>query len=221
MKKRIVLGLSLAAMVAAGGAYAAQEQGRPKLDANGDGTISRAEAQAGAAALFARLDVNHDGKLDETDRELHRQAMKTRLFERLDSDGSGQISKGEFLADKGPGDKGPGDDGPDGDGDDGPHGDGPHGDGPHGDGPHGDGPGHGHDKGPGMHMSGGMMAMAELADTNHDGAISQAEFTAAAMQRFEAMDTNHDGQVTREERQAARGQMKGARQHEGADQPQG
>jgi hypothetical protein len=210
MKKRIVLGLSLATLVAAGGAYAAQEQSRPKLDANGDGTITRAEAQAGAAAMFVRMDLNHDGKLDHADRELYRQTMKTRLFERLDSDRSGQVSKAEFLADKGPGEHGGGPD------DDGPDGDGP------GDAPGGHGPGKGAGMHPGaMRMGGGMMAMAKLADTNHDGAISQAEFTAAAMQRFEAMDTNKDGQVTREEREAARAPMKGPGQHRREAQPEG
>jgi Ca2+-binding EF-hand superfamily protein len=52
------------------------------------------------------------------------------------------------------------------------------------------------------------MRMARMADTNSDGAITTAEFTAAALQRFDAMDTNKDGQVTPEERQAAREQMR-------------
>ena len=51
-------------------------------------------------------------------------------------------------------------------------------------------------------MGGGMM-MGRSADANHDGALTQAEFVGAAMQRFDRTDANHDGQITREERQAA------------------
>jgi hypothetical protein len=72
----------------------------------------------------------------------------------------------------------------------------------------------------GMHGRGGpggMMAMAEQADTNHDGAISQAEFMAAAMKRFDAEDTNHDGKVTKEERQASREARKAQWQAKKAD----
>jgi len=57
-----------------------------------------------------------------------------------------------------------------------------------------------------------MMAMARDADTNKDGAISQAEFMAAAMKRFDAEDTNHDGKITKEERAAAHEARKEARQ---------
>jgi hypothetical protein len=53
----------------------------------------------------------------------------------------------------------------------------------------------------------GMM-MGRMADANRDGAVTQAEFTAAARQRFERMDGNKDGQVTSEERQAAREAMR-------------
>jgi hypothetical protein len=63
----------------------------------------------------------------------------------------------------------------------------------------------------GMHHGhGGMMKMMAMkADSNNDGAVSQAEFAAAAMQRFERADTNKDGQVTREERRTAHAGMRG------------
>ena len=38
-------------------------------DRMGDKTVTRAEAEARAREVFARLDVNHDGKLDKADRE--------------------------------------------------------------------------------------------------------------------------------------------------------
>jgi hypothetical protein len=214
--RKLTLGLSVAAL-AIGGAACAQAPAsppqdgprmeRPRIDANGDGTVTRAEAQAAATALFARLDVNKDGKLDQADRELGRQQKRDKMFARLDTNGDGSISKAEFAADKGPEGRGsegrgPGKDGPPPPG--GPRGEGP---GKDGHGPRG-GPGHGgHGRGHGPH-GGGMMAMARDADTNKDGAISQAEFMAAAMKRFDAEDTNHDGQVTKAEREAAHAAQK-------------
>lgn len=43
-----------------------------------------------------------------------------------------------------------------------------------------------------------------MGDTDNDGRVSQAEFTAAALARFDAVDANRDGTVSTEERQAAR-----------------
>ena len=64
--------------------------------------------------------------------------------------------------------------------------------------------------------------MAGMADANKDGAVTQAEFTAAALQRFDRADTNRDGTVTAEERRAARQAMRDemrARWQERAGQP--
>lgn len=52
-------------------------------------------------------------------------------------------------------------------------------------------------------MRGAERPMAR-ADTDRDGAISQAEFTAAALARFERADADGDGTVTRAERRALR-----------------
>ncbi len=46
--------------------------------------------------------------------------------------------------------------------------------------------------------------MIEMADTNKDGQVTQAEAEALALQHFDQMDTNKDGQVTPEERRAGR-----------------
>jgi len=51
------------------------------------------------------------------------------------------------------------------------------------------------------------MMMGRGADANKDGAVTQAEFTAAALARFDRMDLNKDGQVTKDERQQARKAM--------------
>lgn len=224
------LGLSVAALSIGGIAYAQQTlPAKPMseasmMDTNGDGVITRAEAQQKAAEMFAKMDVNKDGKLDQTDREAHHQEMRARMFDKLDTNHDGSISKTEFMADRGPGGDHPPMDGPDGgpgmggpgggpgggpDDPGGPGMDGPHGPGGPGmDGPGKDGPeGHGRHGMRGMHgMRGGMM-MA-MADANHDGVVTKDEFMAAAMKHFDQADANHDGKVTAEERQAAHEKMK-------------
>lgn len=186
--KKLSLGLSAVALTVGGIAVAQApanppKMERPKIDADGDGTVTRAEAQAAATAMFAKMDVNKDGKLDKADREQSRQQMQERRFAKLDANGDGSISKAEFTADRGP--------------QGGPEGKGPPP--PGGEGPGKDGRGmRGHHGGRGHGPHGGMMD----ADANKDGAISQAEFMAAAMKRFNAEDTNHDGKVTKEERKA-------------------
>lgn len=169
-----LLGLSLSATAFAGTAYAEQSMRGGK---DGDGIVTRAEAQTRTAAAFARMDANKDGKLDKADREAHRAAM----FDRLDTDKSGQISRAEFSARpqhpegaaKGP-----------------------------------DSEGRKHHRWGGRgHHRGGMQA-GRMADANNDGAVTQAEFTAAALGRFDRTDTNKDGKVTGEERQTARKAMR-------------
>ena len=54
-------------------------------------------------------------------------------------------------------------------------------------------------RGPG----GGLMA----ADTNHDGKISHAEFTAQAAARFAKLDANGDGQISPDEMKASMERM--------------
>lgn len=189
--KKFALGLSAATLATGGVAYAQMPAGKAGMDADGNGVITRAEAQSSAAAMFARMDVNKDGKIDKTDRDARHTEMRGKMFDKLDTDKNGSISKGEFMADRGP-------DGAramhkmDGDGKDKRHG----------------------RRG---HHGGGMMMMAKMADTNKDGAISQAEFNTAAVKRFDMMDANKDGQVTKEERQASREKMKAEWQSKRAD----
>lgn len=214
--KTLLLGLSAAALTIGGVACAQAPANnapanqkprmeRPRMDADGDGVITRAEAQARATELFAKLDVNKDGKLDKADRELMHQQRREKMFAKLDTNGDGSISKAEFMADRGPEGRGPGGPGPDGmDGPPPPPPGGEH-DGMR-PGMHGGKMGRGgHHGGPGRFGGprGGMM-MEKQADTNNDGAVTQAEFVAAALKRFDAQDTNHDGKVTTEERAAAR-----------------
>lgn len=183
------LGLSVATFSLGGIAYAQQDlpprpmmHGKSMMDVDGDGVVTRAEAQQKAGEMFAMMDVNKDGKLDQADREARRQEMRGRLFDKLDANHDGSISKEEFMADKGPEGRHPRMNGPEE--------------------PHGPGMG-------GMHgMRGGHMMMMSMADANHDGMITKDEFMAAAMKHFDMADTDHDGKLTKEERQAAHAKMK-------------
>lgn len=55
------------------------------------------------------------------------------------------------------------------------------------------------------HKRGDMM---KLADSNGDGSVSSAEFTAARLARFDQTDANNDGTITRDERRAAHKEMR-------------
>lgn len=57
----------------------------------------------------------------------------------------------------------------------------------------------------------GGKRMMKLADANNDGAISRAEFDAAAKARFAKMDADKSGTITAEEREAAREAFKARR----------
>lgn len=141
---------------------------------------TRAEAQAKAAEIFARMDANKDGKLDATDRAARRAERQAERFASLDADGNGSISKAEWdqhAADRAAKRAEAG---------------------AAGDGKRDGMRGHGGKRG-GHH---GMMM--GRADTDGDKAVSQAEFQTAALARFDAADANKDGQVTAEERQAQR-----------------
>ena len=51
---------------------------------------------------------------------------------------------------------------------------------------------------------GGPGGMMRAADTNNDGAVSQAEAIAAVTKHFAAVDADKDGKITREEMKEAR-----------------
>ena len=191
--KKIALGLSLAALSIGSIAYAANHDGP---DADGDRTVTRAEAQAHAAEMFAKMDANKDGRLDQADRAAHESSMRDEHFAKLDANKDGSISRQEFDA--------------------------AHSGGPDAGARMGhQGMGHqgmGHQGKSGAMMGGGgpggenrgamMMMMMPMVDTNKDQAVSKDEFAAAHLKHFEMSDTNKDGRLTPEERQAARTKMR-------------
>jgi Ca2+-binding EF-hand superfamily protein len=148
--------------------------------------MTRTEVQARSAEHFAKMDSNKDGKLDATDRAAHQTAM----FDRLDGNKDGSVTREEFAAAR----------------------PGPGGDRAAGErmGRREGGAGEGrHRGGRGGHMGGGAHLLG-MADTNKDGAVTQAEFTAASLAMFDKADANKDGTVTREERRAAHAAMRAA-----------
>ena len=122
------------------------------------------------------------------------------MFDKLDTNKDGSITRQEFMAAKsevherrvivmrdGPGD---GDQPPEIDG----------------------GPGEPHVKIMRRHDMGGMHGrMFDMADANHDGRVSLAEMTDAAVHHFDQADANHDGTLTPEERMQMHQRMKAER----------
>ena len=181
--KKFALGLSLAALSIGGVAYAAHHDGP-----DGDRTVTRAELQTHAAEMFAKMDVNKDGRIDQADRSAHEIALRNEHFTKLDTNKDGSISRAEFdAAHSGGPDHGPGG----------------------GKSLGGMGMG-GAMMGRSAHGKGhrGGMKMMQMADTNKDQAINREEFSAAHLKHFEMSDANKDGKVTPDERRAARAKMR-------------
>ena len=80
-----------AAAIAFGGAAYAQEAPAPQAPQR---EMTRAAAEQRADQVFDRLDANHDGKLDQADREA-RQKIR---FDRIDANNDGEVSYAEFTA---------------------------------------------------------------------------------------------------------------------------
>ena len=152
-----------------------------------DRTQLRTEVAAHVQKMFAMMDANHDGVIDQAElaarggkwggkggaaHEGHKPMDRGAKFDKIDSNKDGSISRDEFAS-------------------------------------HHEGMGKmGGHHGVGGHQGGMMARMFGMADANHDGKVTLAEATAMALQHFDKMDANHDGKVTPQERQAARSQMK-------------
>lgn len=198
-KTTLAIAISLLATTAVAG-IASAEPGARRGDADGNGVTTRAEAQAHASEMFAKLDGNKDGKLDPADRAAHQAAM----FDRLDTNKDGTISREEFAsAHPDRGERGPGARAERG-------------------GEHGGE----HRHRMGRHGGRGGMMMVRMADADKDGSVTQAEFSTAALTHFDRADANKDGQLSREERRAGHrqmrehmGKMRGG--HEGHSPPAG
>ncbi|MEZ5961985.1 MAG: hypothetical protein R3C30_16410 [Hyphomonadaceae bacterium] len=95
--------LAAIACLAAPSAFAQQGAGAIAMmqaaDSNGDGAITRAEAQAARGVMFERLDADHDGYISEAERtNANRQGGQARRgLEGTDTNHDGRISRAEMM----------------------------------------------------------------------------------------------------------------------------
>jgi hypothetical protein len=196
MKKFVLFGVAAAALVAI--PAAAQPQ-------RGERVIDRAQIESRVGAMFARVDANRDGFITQAEADAARTAVRGQrmqqrgvrqgvrgerreaAFARLDTDRNGIISRAEFTAPRAQGEgraerreargerraarfeR------------------------------------RGERRGPRGAMGArfGAQAFARM-DSDRDGRVSLAEATRFRLERFERMDANNDGRISREEVQAVR-----------------
>lgn len=91
----MVLAFFCGAALTAAAQTGAARNGLGGIDANRDGAITRAEAEAARAELFARLDRDSDGQLDASERTTNQGA---RVSAYADADGDGGLSRAEFMS---------------------------------------------------------------------------------------------------------------------------
>lgn len=185
MRKLTLSLIAGAAALAVGGAAYAQApqatQHQPRHQ-----SMTRTAVEQRTAKAFERLDANKDGKLDQADRTAREKAR----FDRVDANHDGSVSYAEFTAMH-----------------------------TQHDGARKEHQAQGSDRAEragrlGQHrmaFRGGMRGgagMTRLADADKDGAITRAEFQAAALQRFDRLDANKDGTVSPDEAKAARDSLR-------------
>jgi EF hand/EF-hand domain pair len=94
MKKFIIWSGGTALIFAATAVIAAPGQGPMKMDLDASGTITKAEAMAGADARFAKMDADGNGQIDAADMSARIKAH----FTEIDADKNGSINEAEFIA---------------------------------------------------------------------------------------------------------------------------
>jgi Ca2+-binding EF-hand superfamily protein len=186
MPKLILSLIAGTVALAAGGVAYAQSAPAPRQP------MTRSAVEQRADRVFDRLDANHDGKLDQADREAREKAR----FDRLDANHDGQVSYAEFTAARANAEQAR-------KGRIAQRGErfGPSARGEH-------RMAHNRFGRGGLSGRGGAVGMIRMADADKDGAVTKAEFRARMLQRFDRLDANHDGSVTRDEAKAARDNMR-------------
>jgi Ca2+-binding EF-hand superfamily protein len=165
-----------------------------RLDANRDGVITREESQAAKGDRGARKDGKQEAQAERRanrspeQRSGNRAENRAAMFDRLDANRDGSISRAEFTAAPARQDRRMvGRDGNQRKAATGAKGMGRMG---------------------GMSLGGRMF---EMADANRDGRLTMPEATSAAYRHFDMADANRDGQISREERLQLRQRTRGAR----------
>jgi Ca2+-binding EF-hand superfamily protein len=95
------LGLTSAAAIAVAAPHGDGMERLKAADTNGDGLISKAEAQAALPRLykhFDEVDTNHDGQISKDELRAAHQAMRGKMFDKMDANHDGVISRDEFNA---------------------------------------------------------------------------------------------------------------------------
>ncbi|WP_439105538.1 EF-hand domain-containing protein [Congregibacter sp.] len=109
MKKKLLFWTGTVTLLSSITAMAQAEGGMLKLDADGDGQVSREEFQPrgdrGGPRIFKRADVDGDGEITrdemlsalDTSDERHKNMRKQlpQMFDQMDTDGNGVVSRGE------------------------------------------------------------------------------------------------------------------------------
>ena len=92
--KAALLGIAIAVSLGAFPSMALAQGMAGELDLNGDGTITKAEAQSALEAMFKQMDTNHDGVLSEDEFVNARLA----ILQKLDTNGDGQVTRAELRS---------------------------------------------------------------------------------------------------------------------------
>ncbi|MDB5716658.1 MAG: calcium-binding EF-hand-containing protein [Sphingomonas bacterium] len=204
--KTFLIGAGVVALVAV--PALALQQGGPPDRAGRGAAMTRTQVQDKVQQGFAKVDANRDGSVTKAELDAHGAAMKQarqadraerrgQMFTMLDSDKNGQLSEAEFLA---PHPRGEGDGMERRGGREGHEGHGMKG-------KRMGMRGHGGGMAGLGRMGEGWLAMA---DANKDGKVTLAEASARPLAMFDRVDANKDGTVTPDERRAARGMMREA-----------
>lgn len=99
---RFSAALAISVLTVSSPAFAQQQQRAAlldqfvRLDADGDGSVSRAEAERGRTLQFARLDTDRNGSISEAERSGGGRGGQA--LARADTDGDGAISRAEAMA---------------------------------------------------------------------------------------------------------------------------
>ncbi len=148
-------------------------------DTNKDGKISKEEFAARQDAMFIEIDADKDAAITPKEMREYRKA-KMEAFRAANPRPEREDAEAQQI--NGPDGNGPKDKGPEGKRAE-----------KHAEREHGGRFGH---QGWGKHGKGGGLGMIRFADTDENGQVSKAEFTAVGEKMFERLDRNKDGVIS-------------------------
>lgn len=174
----IALAMPLAAQAGPGKGHRGHGPHLMQMDTNNDGTITRAEADASIAARFAEIDTNSDGFVTQDEMKTHQEAKRAEMKETWETRKADAEAAGKAPREGKPR----------------------------------------REKDPakaGAKAGEWEAKRAEKSaerwagmDTDGDGRLSLAEFTAEHIKFFEKLDADSDGTITKAELDAAKSKMK-------------